>query len=174
MSKAASGNIDDDAQRPHLIHATTIALDDRAVLITGPSGSGKSDLALRCLAIAPNGLIAAAAKLVADDQTLLSVDGGRLIASAPPSIRGRMEVRGVGIVDVPTTAEATVALIVELVGAPPERLPPEPLPTVNLFGFAVAKLFLMPFEASAPLKVLLALQRTHRLTKFGQVGTNCS
>jgi len=73
------------------LHASTVALDGRAVLISGPSGSGKSDLALRLL---DRGFI-----LVSDDQTIVRKDGGHLVAGAPPTIAGKLEVRGIGIVD---------------------------------------------------------------------------
>ena len=73
------------------LHASTVAIDGRAVLIPGPSGSGKSDLALR--------LLDRGFTLVSDDQTIVRRDGERLIASAPPTIAGKLEIRGVGIVD---------------------------------------------------------------------------
>jgi HPr kinase/phosphorylase len=72
------------------IHATTVSLDGRGVILRGPSGSGKSDLALR--------LINEGALLVADDQTILFVESGRMMAQPPAEIAGKMEVRGVGIV----------------------------------------------------------------------------
>ena len=61
------------------------------MLITGPSGSGKSDLALR--------LLDRGFTLVSDDQTIVRRDGDRLIASAPPTIAGKLEIRGIGIVE---------------------------------------------------------------------------
>ena len=79
------------ACRPKRVHASTVAIDGRAVLISGPSGSGKSDLALR--------LLDRGFTLVSDDQTIVRADGDRLIASAPPTIAGKLEVRGIGIVD---------------------------------------------------------------------------
>ena len=72
-----------------LIHATTVQLGAHGVLIIGPSGSGKSDLALR--------LIGEGALLVSDDQTRLTLKDGRLIATAPATIAGRIEARGIGI-----------------------------------------------------------------------------
>src|SRR6478752_5882906 len=77
------------------LHASTVAKDGRAVLITGPSGSGKSDLALR--------LLDRGFTLVSDDQTILKKDGTRLIASTPMTIAGKLEVRGLGIIDMERT-----------------------------------------------------------------------
>jgi serine kinase of HPr protein (carbohydrate metabolism regulator) len=88
------------------IHASAVALDGRAVLISGPSGSGKSDLALR--------LIDRGYTLVSDDQTIIQRDGERLIASAPPTIAGKLEIRGIGIVDMETASDVPIALYVEL------------------------------------------------------------
>src|SRR5436853_4152411 len=89
------------------IHASTVASEGRAVLITAPSGSGKSDLALR--------LLDRGFSLVSDDQTVVKRDGDKLLASPPPNIAGKLEIRGIGIVDVDHLAELPVALIVELV-----------------------------------------------------------
>ena len=88
------------------LHASTVALEGRAVLISGPSGSGKSDLALR--------LIDRGFTLVSDDQTMVRKDGGRLLASAPPTIHGKLEIRGIGIVEMETVSDVPVALFVEL------------------------------------------------------------
>lgn len=88
------------------VHATTVAVKGLAVLLTGPSGAGKSDLALR--------LIDRGAELVADDYTTLVHDGDDLVAGSPATIAGRMEVRGLGIVDRPYRRVAPVALVVTL------------------------------------------------------------
>jgi len=117
------------------------------VLITGPSGSGKSDLALR--------LIDQGAKLVADDQILVEGSGGRLFAHAPETIRGRMEVRHVGVVAVPFVEEAQIRLAIAL-GQEPARLP-EPA-WVAIAGVDLPLLAIKPFEASAPAKIRLAVQ----------------
>ena len=74
-----------------------MAIDGRAVLIAGPSGAGKSDLALR--------LIDRGFTLVSDDQTIVKRDGDRLLASAPPTIAGKLEIRGIGIVDMETVEQ---------------------------------------------------------------------
>ena len=132
-----------------LVHATTVAIGGRAVLIFGASGRGKSDLALR--------LIDRGAVLVADDYTEVEATGGRLIARAPASIRGRIEVRGIGIVDMPALGEAAAALAIDLDRAP-DRLPEPAVRTIA--GIAVPEVALAPFEASAPLKAELALKRS--------------
>jgi len=130
-----------------LIHATAVAIGGRAVLLMGPSGSGKSDLALR--------LIDRGAMLIADDQVRLARAGDGLTASAPPSIAGRMEVRGVGIVPVSWRDGVPVALLVDL-EAPPARLPTPG--TRELLACAVPVIALAAREASAPIKVELALR----------------
>src|SRR5882757_3028333 len=120
------------------IHATCVALDGRGVLLRGPSGSGKSDLALR--------LIDAGARLVADDQTELRRQGDTIFARAPATIAGLIEVRGVGIIRLEPVAEAPITLVVDLVSPEIiERLPAhrnEPVLGLNLPVIAIA-----PFEA---------------------------
>ena len=143
-----------DPQERQLLHATCVALDGRGVLLRGPSGSGKSDLALR--------LIDEGALLVADDQTEVrrevGLEGlpGRLLAQAPETIAGRLEVRGLGIVAQPALATAPVALVVDLVrAAEVERLPEDRVEL--LLGEEVPAIALDPFAASAVAKVRLAL-----------------
>ncbi len=128
------------------LHATAVSIGGRAVLLTGPSGSGKSDLALR--------LIDRGAVLVADDRVGLTRDGDTVLAAPPATIAGLIEVRGVGIVAVPHVAGIAVALVVDL-AAPRDRLP-EPA-TRALCGVAVPVVALDPFAASAALKVERAL-----------------
>lgn len=131
------------------IHASTVALDGRAVLIAGPSGSGKSDLALR--------LLDRGFTLVSDDQTIVRRDGDRLVASAPPTIKGKLEIRGIGIVEMDTVEDIPVALFVELTSEI-MRLPDDrrerPVLGINLPLVSVDAL-----TASAASKVALALDR---------------
>jgi serine kinase of HPr protein (carbohydrate metabolism regulator) len=131
------------------LHATTVASDGRAVLLGGPSGSGKSDLALRLL---DRGFV-----LVSDDQTILRKEGDRLLASAPATIAGKLEVRGIGIVEVDTVADVPLALIVEL-AADMERLPDDSR-TRRILGIDVPLVTLDALTASAPSKAALALDR---------------
>jgi HPr kinase/phosphorylase len=141
-------------------HGTAIALGAHAVLIRGPSGSGKSDLALRCLAMAPTALVPAPAMLVADDRVELTLREDRLVASAPPIIGGKLEVRGLGIMTVPSTSNARLVLVADLVA--PERVErlPDPPEAADVMGIRLPLLRVAAFEASAPAKLLLALAQT--------------
>ena len=121
----------------------------RAVLITGPSAAGKSDLTLR--------LIGRGWRLVADDYAHVTASEGRLYAIAPETIAGRMEVRGLGIVPVCARGLTRLALAVDLVEEPVERLPEPAFRTLE--GVALPLLRLNGFEASAVEKVAAAIAR---------------
>jgi serine kinase of HPr protein (carbohydrate metabolism regulator) len=145
---------------PEFVHGTCVALGRKAALLRGPPGSGKSDLALRFLFLARRGPAALdPPALVADDQVCIRRDGERVLATAPDSIRGQMEVRALGIVGVKAAAEAEVVLVVELVdpGAVPRM--PAPDSTFRLAGVDLPLLQLAPLEASAPIKLALAIAR---------------
>jgi serine kinase of HPr protein (carbohydrate metabolism regulator) len=131
------------------IHASSVAIDGRAILITGVSGSGKSDLALR--------LIDRGFTLISDDQTLVRRDGDRLIASAPPTIRGKLEIRGIGIIEVETANDVPVALLVELTGDI-QRLPDDSRER-PILGINLPLVTIDATTASAAAKVVLALGR---------------
>lgn len=142
-----------------LRHGTAIAQGDAAALLVGPSGSGKSDLALRCLALPPGPFCPEPFRLVSDDQTVLSPHEGRIRISPPATIAGRIEVRGLGIVEIAAQPEAELALIVHLVAGPVERMPSAAASREWVCGREIARLELDPFEASAPIKLALALQQ---------------
>jgi serine kinase of HPr protein (carbohydrate metabolism regulator) len=131
------------------VHASTVALDGRAVMIFGPSGSGKSDLSLR--------LIDRGFTLVSDDQTMVRKDGPRLLASAPPAIAGKLEIRGIGILEMPTTTDIQVTMIVELTSEL-QRLPDDSRERTVL-GVPVPLIGVDAKTASAPIKVALLLDR---------------
>ena len=131
------------------VHASTVASNGRAVLIAGPSGSGKSDLALR--------LLDRGFTLVSDDQTIVRKDGERLLASAPPTIAGKLEIRGIGIVEMERTDDVPIALIVELTGDL-QRLPDDSRDR-PILGIRLPIVTIDAMTASAPSKVALALDR---------------
>ena len=145
-----------------LVHATSVVLGqacapfggavEGAVLLLGDSGAGKSDVALR--------LIAMGARLLADDQTALLAEQGRLFAESPSSLHGRMEIRGVGIVALEAAKGAPVVLAIMLNAEGPVPRLPEPLryalppPLEALEGPPL--LHLSPFEAATPAKIAAA------------------
>lgn len=147
----------------NVVHATSIALNGRGALIYGPSGSGKSDLALRCLMQGSNRLVGNQAELVADDYTVLRVDSGRVFLCAPESIRDRLEVRGIGVVPVKAVEEARLVLVVELTEAQHIERLPDPRPRKEIAGVSFPVLRLAAFEASAAPKLLLMLEQIDRL-----------
>lgn len=132
-----------------MVHASTVAIDGRAVLITGASGSGKSDLSLR--------LIDQGFTLVSDDQTIIKREGDRLIASPPSQLAGKLEIRGIGIVDMPHESGVPVALMVELT-SDIQRLPDDSRERPFL-GVALPLVSIDAMTASAASKVALALDR---------------
>lgn len=131
-----------------VVHATCVSVSGVGVLLRGPSGIGKSDLALRLV-----GDGAASCRLVADDQVILSLENGALMARAPAPLAGLLEVRGVGVLPVPSQADARVDLVVDLVDDPAAlaRLPAPD--TVTLLGAGVPRVRLWAFAASAPVAV---------------------
>ncbi|RJF91408.1 HPr kinase/phosphorylase [Sphingomonas cavernae] len=132
-----------------MLHASTVEIGGRAVLIEGLSGSGKSDLALR--------LIDRGARLISDDYTLVKREKGGLLATAAPNIAGKIEVRGLGIIELGNVEDVPVGLIVTL-GEPVARIPGAEM-TRKIAGVAVPVVALNGLEASAPVKVELALRQ---------------
>ncbi|HTW53653.1 MAG TPA: HPr kinase/phosphatase C-terminal domain-containing protein [Stellaceae bacterium] len=135
-----------------LVHATAVAIGGRSMLLRGPSGSGKSDLALR--------LIDAGALLVSDDYSQLRREGDAIMVRAPKPISGLIEARGVGILKVEALAAAPLALIVDLVAPQHVERLPEPR-SETIFGLAIPLVTVAPFEASATAKLRFALAASY-------------
>ncbi len=130
------------------IHASCVAIDGVAVLIEGRSGTGKSDLALR--------LIDRGGVLVSDDYTMLIRRDGALIARPPVNLAGKIEVRGIGILDMPHVTDVPVGLLVAIVEEPP-RMPGEGR-LRRIAGVDLREIALPSLEPSAPIKVEIALR----------------
>ncbi len=131
-----------------IIHATAVCINGHGVLLLGPSGGGKSDLALR--------LIDRGAALVCDDRVLIKNVDGALALHGAPNIAGMLEIRGLGIVQLPYVEAVPLLLCVDLASAP-ERMPGAAFR--NIAGVNIPLLALSAFEASAPLKVEHAVAR---------------
>jgi HPr kinase/phosphorylase len=145
-----------------LMHGTCIALDAGAAVLQGPSGIGKSDLALRCI-MQPTHVYGRTltARLVADDQVMLERRGLSVWARPPAAIAGKLEVRGMGIIEVPHEPEARLRLVVRLVDTGAVERLPDPAET-DVLGVALPTVQIAPLETSAALKVLLALLQASR------------
>lgn len=106
-----------DAPQTTQIHGTCIVAENAAALFIGASGTGKSATALR--------MIAMGARLIADDQVIVTRDGEKLFASCPEGFAGMIEARGIGLLTVPHQAKAEVKVIVDMEQTELHRLPPE-------------------------------------------------
>lgn len=133
-------------------HATAILLGSRALLIRGPSGSGKSRLAWLLLDAAARGDIRFA-RLIADDRVALSALNGRLIAAAPKTIEGMIELRGTGVRRVPFERYGVVGLVADLAAADAERVPSPTALRTTILGVTMPRLPLA--EGSEPLPAVL-------------------
>ena len=124
---ASGPNIKPEPGQTEIWHASAVAWGARAALIRGPSGSGKSGLALE--------LMAYGATLISDDRVLVSLSDGVPVARAPESLSGLIEARGVGLLKAEVTEAAVVSLVVDLGADEGERLPAER--TVQVLGHRV-------------------------------------
>ncbi len=152
------------------IHATAVRLgaagkpfgapEAAGVLLLGPSGSGKSDLALR--------LIACGAQLISDDRTLLSLKGDAIYAQAPETIAGLLEARGVGILKLDPAPPTAIVLAVRLIAGTPERMPEEAVFRAEGLANApaIALIALPAFEAATPAKIAAAAAAAARKSLF--------
>lgn len=148
------------------LHATTIGLNGTAVLIRGPSGSGKSSLALQLLETSGTGLTEQpiTATLVSDDQTELKKREGCIYASPPAALAGLIEVRGQGILTSAYLSDLPVVLVVDLKPASEiERLPENSEMIVEILGVAIKSVAIDPTHMSAPSRLRVAWAQAQKL-----------
>ncbi len=148
-----------------MLHGTCVSVDGEGVLLLGPPGAGKSDLALRLVDQPGLGIdgILRDARLVADDQVVITRRGGDLQASAPATLKGKLEIRGLGIAALPAEEDVTLRLAVRLErSADIERLPDLAGTRLDILGLGLPLVQIDPFAASAPARVRAALDLFRR------------
>lgn len=133
-----------------MMHASAVLVGERALLIRGPAGSGKSRLAWALLDAARTGILAYT-RLVADDRVRIFAAGGRLLAAAPETIRGMIEMRGLGVRRVDCEPLALVGLVVDLDAQDGARLPEASASETEILGVKVPRLAVAAGEAAFPL-----------------------
>lgn len=138
-------------------HASAVLVGARAILIRGPAGSGKSRLALALIGAAQARFIPFA-RLVADDRVELEAVHGRLLARAPETLAGLIEVRGLGIRRLPYEPVAVVGQVIDLAAVDAKRLPSPPEREVEIAGIRLPRLAVAP--GIDPLPAVLALFHT--------------
>src|ERR1700760_3622155 len=152
------------------IHASAVQVGDRAVLIRGPSGSGKSQLAFQLILAGRSGQIPPA-MLIGDDRVHLHVRDGRLLVRPAPALAGLIEIRGLGIRRCAFTNEAMVGLVADLAAPDAERLPPPQALEIEVKGIKIPRL---PVGAGFPaLPIVVAALITGDGTQSNRVLDNC-
>jgi HPr kinase/phosphorylase len=131
------------------VHASAVLVGARAVLIRGPSGSGKSQLALALIEVARTGSLPFA-RLVADDRVHLEGANGRLLARPAAALAGLIEVRGVGLKRIAHEPSAVVGLVVDLAVAATQRLPDAAERTTEIGGIKLPRLAVASGAAALP------------------------
>lgn len=133
-------------QSPSTIHATALIVGHRGILIRGPSGSGKSRLALSLLHSAGSGF----ARLVGDDRIHLAAVNGRLLMRPATALAGLIELRGLGIVRLPFEPVAVAHLVVDLAASDAARIPDPAAQSVEIAGVRLARLPVAPGDDAFP------------------------
>ena len=124
-----------NAQDGTTVHASCVVLGEAGVLIRGPSGSGKSQLARRLVSAYPG-----FARLVSDDRVRIEVRHGRLVARSVPAIAGTLEIRGLGLMQAAFEPAAVVRLVVDALPGPADRLPDEADARAYVCGVALPRI----------------------------------
>lgn len=143
------------------IHASAVVVGERAIVIRGPSGAGKTRLALQLLNAATTGLLRYA-RLIADDRVRLFPANGRLLVSTPEPIQGLIEINGLGIRAIDHEALAVVGWIVDLAAHDGARMPEAEACRAALFGVRVPRLPIVAGKDAFPV-VLGALTTRQKI-----------
>jgi HPr kinase/phosphorylase len=152
------------------VHASAVKVGDRAVLIRGPSGSGKSRLAFDLILAGRTGQLPPAI-LVGDDRVHLDTDGGKLWVRPARELAGLIEIRGLGIRRCEYVAEATIGLVVDLAAADAERLPPAESLEITLSGVKIPRI---PIDSAFnPLLLVVAALTTTESSSSGNPPEHC-
>ncbi|MBN9603673.1 MAG: HPr kinase/phosphatase C-terminal domain-containing protein [Afipia felis] len=132
------------------VHASAVCVGDRAILIRGASGTGKSRLALDLILAGQTGAITET-QLVGDDRVRLDTRNGNLIVRAVPELEGMIEIRGLGIRRCTFVPEAQVALVVDLAASDAERMPPPERLKTLISGIELPRIPVAPEYDPLPL-----------------------
>jgi HPr kinase/phosphorylase len=134
------------------VHASAVLVGERALLIRGPAGSGKSRLAWALLDAGRRGILPYA-RLVADDRVRIFVASGRLLAATPETIQSMIEMRGLGVRRVDCEPLALVGLVVDLAAPDGARLPEARSGETEILGITLPRLAIAAGEAAFPLVI---------------------
>ena len=137
---------------PASVHASAVRVGSRAVLIRGPSGSGKSRLAFDLILCGRSGQLPPAV-LVGDDRVRLDTGAEQLWVRAVDELAGLIEIRGLGIRRCDFVAEAEVGLVVDLAASDAERLPPPEALQISIFGVKIPRIPIATGFSPLPLVV---------------------
>jgi HPr kinase/phosphorylase len=140
------------SNREMAMHASCVLVGRSAILIRGPSASGKSRLALALIRAGAAGLLPRA-RLVSDDRVKLRAAHGRLVAAAPEPIRNKIEVRGFGIQESPCEPLALVGLVVDLAAEDAARLPDQAARSTEVLGVTLSRLPIAAGTDALPLVI---------------------
>jgi HPr kinase/phosphorylase len=152
------------------VHASAVLVGNRAVLIRGPSGSGKSRLAFDLILAGRTGQIPPAI-LVGDDRVHLDTSAENLMVRPAPELAGLIEIRGLGIRRIDHASEATVGLVVDLAAEDAERLPPPQALSTRVCGVLIPRI---PVKAGyEPLPLIAAALTTTGGSEFDQPSADC-
>lgn len=139
------------------IHASAVLVGARAVLIRGPTGSGKSRLALALIQAGASGALPFA-RLVGDDRVHVEAAHGRALVRPADTLAGLIEVRGLGIRRVPFEPLAAVNLVIDLAATDAERLPAPESAVTEVAGITLPRLAVAP--GADPVGLVIAALRT--------------